>query len=502
MIGDMSKKLKRLSERSIILLFLLMTACFIWVPEKSILWCLLLFSGVVLYLSIFDQNRHFIDAERCSAVLIGICAFIPRFLYWMVMRGMLRQVIDIDAIILDSAVTGSYTDILYGFENYPDKTFYFRMFPHKLCYPALLHAMGLRSQDHIILFQIFCAIIVSILTYEIGRCLVSVKVGSIAGLLYALWPAQIVYLVFISEENVSIVCLLSLMLIIIKAKEKIERKENDKRSRILAVGYFAIAGIISGIGACFKDWCLIILIATFLVMILSPSAHGRDKKLLVFYSAVILFFRWAVKAMIICRLEQLLQATVNADNLACYLYVSLHPWNAGGYNAARYKEYFDLVVAEGFDFDASNLTALKLTIKNVLGSMKRIPWLLSYKLQQGYHDDLHMISNAMGSVGDISRRERYSPFFDELRSVDYAYWMMIVIGGMYTAIAVLKEKDRKALWLIMILVGGLLLILLIECEGRYKYCIQPVWSLCSAWGMDKLSRKVGKWRKGQTGRPI
>ena len=498
----MVTKLKVLSERSVILLFLLMTACFIWIPEKSILLCPLLFIGLVLGLSRSKRDGHFIVVGGYGDVLIGICTFIPRFLYWMAMRGTLRQIGEVDRIILDSAVTGRYTDILSGFENYPDKTFYFRMFPHKLCYPALLHAIGLRDQDRIILFQIFCAVIAAISICEIGRCLVSDRVGYIAGLLYALWPAQIVYLVFISEENVSIICLLSLMLLIIKAKEKIDKGGDDKRSRVLITGYSVAAGIISGIGACFKDWCMIILIASFLVMLSGPSDRWTDKRRLVFYGIVTLFFRWAVKALIVCRLEHLLQATVNADNLACYLYVSLHPWNAGGYNAARYKEYFDLVTAKGFDFDAANLAAVKLTIKNVIGSVKRIPWLLGYKLQGGYHDDLHMISNAMGSIGDMSKRERCSLFFDRLRSVDYVYWTTIVIGGIYAAIAVLKEMDTKALWLITILTGGLLLILLIECEGRYKYCIQPVWLLCSVWGMDELSGKAEKWRKGPSGRRI
>ena len=79
--------------------------------------------------------------------------------------------------------------------------------------------------------------------------------------------------------------------------------------------------------------------------------------------------------------------------------------------------------------------------------------------------------------------------------MDYVYWTTIVIGGIYAAIAVLQERDRKALWLITILVGGLSLILLIESEGRYKYCIQPVWLVCSVWGMDELSGKVEKWWK-------
>ena len=68
------------------------------------------------------------------------------------------------------------------------------------------------------------------------------------------------------------------MLLIIKAKEKIDKGGDDKRSRVLITGYSVAAGIISGIGACFKDWCMIILIASLLVMLLrsgiSPGSRG------------------------------------------------------------------------------------------------------------------------------------------------------------------------------------------------------------------------------------
>lgn len=75
MVGDMITKLKGSSERSIILLFLLMTACFIWIPEKSILLCFLLFSVLVFGLSGFKQDGYFIAMKRYGDVLIGICTF-------------------------------------------------------------------------------------------------------------------------------------------------------------------------------------------------------------------------------------------------------------------------------------------------------------------------------------------------------------------------------------------------------------------------------------------
>lgn len=284
---------------------------------------------------------------------------------------------------------------------------------------------------------------------------------------------------------------LLLILVIIKAKEMVIEK--GKKEPTFIIRYAVMAGIISGICVYFKDWCLIILIASLLILILSPMGGLVDKKMLVFCGIVILSLRWGIKTMIAWKLQDLLQSTINENNLACYLYVSLHPWNAGGYNPARYKEYFDLVIAEEFNFDKANLTALKITVKNLIGSIKRLPWLLAYKLQQGYHDDFHMINNAIGSVFDMKKREQYSMFFDQLKKVDQVYWMTIVIGGIYAAASELKEKNIRILWLILILIGGMVVILLIECEGRYKYCIQPVWLLCSVWGMDRLAEKVKKW---------
>lgn len=215
---NMVQKLEKISEIMIIGLFLAMTVCFVWIPERIVFLCpLILLIGCLIYsqgmkkISLFQMKGHL-----PHMVVLGGCAFIPRFVYWLSMRKDLQQIGEVNTIILDSAITGDYTGILLGFDNYPDKVFYFRMFPHKLCYPAFLHAIGLRDQDSIIVFQIICAVVVTILIYEIGRCLISGRGGIIAGLLYALWPAQIVYLVFISEENVAIVLSLLSMLFMIK----------------------------------------------------------------------------------------------------------------------------------------------------------------------------------------------------------------------------------------------------------------------------------------------
>lgn len=492
-----SRILEQISEKIIIGLFLMMTTCFVWVPEKSIFLCpLILLIGCFIYdrimkkVTIFQTEGHLI----CMFIL-GVCTFILRFIYWFSMRGSLQQIGEVNKIILDSAVNGDYTGVLVGFDNYPDKAFYFRMFPHKLCYPAFLHVIGLRDQDSIILFQIICAVITTILIYKIGRRMISSRGGVIAGILYALWPAQIVYQVFISEENISIVVSLLSILFIIKIKDNILGNSGSwGGNKVSTIGCAILVGIISGICVYFKDWCLVIIIASIWVVLMHTSGHLIDKKLLTSCGILILFFRGIVRAMVIWKLEELLQATVNTDNLACYAYVSLHPWNDGGYNPARYKEYFELVIKNEWDFDKANLIALKHTVTNVMGTVKRLPGLLTYKLYQGYHDDLHMFNNAIGSIIDVVKKERYSPFFYVLKQIDLVYWMTIVSGGIYAAISELEEKNKTVLWFILILVGGLLLILLIECEGRYKYCIQPIWLLTSVWGMRRIATKVRKWK--------
>lgn len=466
-----------------------MTLCFLW-PPKSIL---LLLPLLLLLLYFFRQNKKAVvffqskaKKEQFDMILIGGTAFIPRFLFWTIMRDSIQQVKDVHTIILDSAITGEYTSTLTGFENYPDKLFYFRMFPHKLCYPAFLHYIGLRNQDSILLFQIFCATITTILIYKIGARLISRAGGIICGQIYALWPAQIVYLVFISEENIAILLSLSLILILLDLDEQIHSLN------LSALCHAILAGIISGICVYFKDWCLIILISFFVTCILHIQQQTyRQKKMLFFCGLTILLFRSIFKGLIVWKLESLLHATVNMNNFVCYLYVSLHPWNSGGFNPARYKEYFDFVTTNNYDFSVANLQALKATITGVLSSWKRLPWLLTYKLQEGYHDDSHMINNAMLSSPNISNSLFHS-FYFLIGKLDFVYWVVLVISVVYTAICNLKELNRHIFWMILTAFGGLLLILLIECEGRYKFCIQPVWLVLSVYGIQHYLLRMNK----------
>ena len=60
---------------------------------------------------------------------------------WM-MEPHLVQVSDF-RILLNEAISGEFTDRLG----------YYRLYVHKLFYPYLLHALGLRTQWHILLFQ-------------------------------------------------------------------------------------------------------------------------------------------------------------------------------------------------------------------------------------------------------------------------------------------------------------------------------------------------------------
>lgn len=477
-------KIKHISEQLIIIIFLSMTLCFLWPPESIFLFAL---PFLILFLFYLRHSKILLEIlsskaenERYNIILIGSAAFLPRFLYWIIMRDSIRQIGEVHTIILDSAITGNYTSVLTDFENYPDKLFYFRMFPHKLCYPAFLHSMGLRSQDSILLFQILCATITTIFIYKVATRLLSRGGGTLCGLIYALWPAQIVYFVFISEENISILLSFVLILTVLHMEDKIIYL------RSAALCYAAMAGITAGICVYFKDWCLIILIAFFTTSILHIHQYTwQQKGTLLFCSIIILLFRGMIKSLIVWKLENLLHATVNVNNFACYLYVSLHPWNSGGYNPARYKEYFDFVTASNYNFSVANLHALKATIMGLLGSWKRIPWLLVYKLQQGYHDDSHMLHNARLSSPDI-KGNLFHLFYSILSKWDLIYWMTLVTGAGYAAIHSFFELNRQIFWMILTAVGGLLLILLIECEGRYKFCIQPVWLILAVYGLKSF----------------
>ena len=116
-----------------------------------------------------------------------------------------------------------------------------------------------------------------------------------------------------------------------------------------------------------------------------------------------------------------------------------------------------------------------------------VPQLLRNKIVNAYKDDEEAISWAFAAMSEEKRT--CSVLFEAVKKVDNVYYIVI---SSFAIIAVLflllGDKDKYEFWFLLIITGGMLLSMIIESQGRYKYCVQPLWCLLSTYGIRSYFR--------------
>lgn len=414
---------------------------------------------------------------------VFLCAFLIRLAYFILMKNRIAQISDFK-VILTYAESGKYASNM----------FYYRMFPHKLLYPFFLHSIGLRDQTKILIFQFICVSLIAVIIFYIGNEIKGKKLGLIASLLYAIWPAHVVYSTVITEEHIAAFLTILCAFLIVRLYKYLKGDNHIDRSLIKKIMIISLGiGTASGICVFFKDWCIIVLIATMIIgsFILKEVGWKRGTLILLCFF-VIVFSRYASKQTIKMHSEHLLGGTVNTQNIPCYLYVGLNPYSSGAWNRELYNEYFQFVKETEYDYNAANKIALQKLKKQIIEAPREnMLKLLFYKARIGYGDDAAMTFCARIAMDEEDQKETEF-LFQIIDKIDYIYYLMIVVFVVISVLFLMRFNNRYIFWLLLIITGGVLLNLLIECQGRYKYSIQTIWCIMAAYGMDQIYNRVCK----------
>lgn len=198
---------------------------------------------------------------------------------------------------------------------------------------------------------------------------------------------------------------------------------------------------------------------------------------------LLLSFRNISKQTTLNNIESLLGIKVNDNTIPCYMYVSLHPNNAGGWNLDRYDEYFVLVSKNNYNYAAANKIALTELEDMITDSPDYLITLIPLKLYTAYHDNIHMFDCAYIAMTEEDQIT-YRNFFDILHTIDYFYYVIIIFLVFISFILNLKIKSPKIFCLNLIIIGGLMLVVFIESQSRYKYSIQPFWCILAGFSLE------------------
>ena len=478
----MPKVIQTIGVWSLALLFLFLTLIYKRDMQPLPFFCALAFISLIM---IFHSTiyKHFILSVKYKALLVFFMTFFSRLFYLVCMRNQIAQISDFHTT-LHYAQTGTYTENII----------YYSHFPHKLVYPLFLHSMGLDTQAKILMFQVICVSLIALSIYSIGKMMFSEQTGFFASLLYIFWPSQIVYTSIISEEHLGGLLTLScfILIFVMQKKNKMKTPPPDHFYTLKTFAAYSLCGILCGLCVFFKDWCVIVLIASFITGILYISRFFRREILCIAIGFILLLsFRSITKQFITNSIESILDVNVNDNTIPCYMYVSLHPQNSGAWNPDRYNEYFSFVSENNFDYDKANKIALEKLKDLIEDSPDYLVTLIPLKIYDAYHDNEHMFFCAYIAMNE-ENQIAFKNFFDCLHTVDYIYYTIIILLVFASFFINLKRKSPKVFWLHLIIIGGILLVIFIESQSRYKYSVQPFWCVLSGFSLEMICHTLNQ----------
>lgn len=172
------------------------------------------------------------------------------------------------------------------------------------------------------------------------------------------------------------------------------------------------------------------------------------------------------------------------------MYESLNPESNGEYNAALNAEYMQLLEQNNYDFELTRKQAIEILKNRIISNESKMVKLISHKAYVSYGNDSVLIWWVTREM-DPETYEETKNLINMISYIDEIFWMTMIIG----ILIALFTKNKYTYFVMLCIYGGMLVSLIIESQGRYKYSIQPLWTLPTAYVIFMLARSLSDRRK-------
>ncbi len=439
----------------------------------------ILAAGIILIFILFIRKYMALEQKNSTAKIpfvLFLLTFITRYSYCNFAGKYITQVSDF-ALTLSEAQSGLFTDALG----------YYRFYLHKFLYPFILHTVHMRSQPEILFFQCICVSLCAVVIYYIGLKAADYKAGILAAAIYIMWPAQIVYTQIITEEHIAALLMAVTVLGVICIFKRLEAVESfQSADGKIAVIESCIAGGAGGLCAFFKDWALVIYTALIICAIYALIRFNKAQRVfLCICVLIIFFFRGIVQGGITYMAEAKLQIEANNGVIIIQMYATLDPNASGGYNEALNSEYAQMAAENNFDFEETNRIALGILKEKISRDFDKLPELLLRKGKDAYANDDAMFWWALEAEAGEEFKSQFPGLYPTLIYLDNIFYTAVVLCMIA---CVFFTRNKYIFFILLCILGGGMVSLLVESQGRYKYSIEPLWCLPSAYAICSLCR--------------
>lgn len=443
----------------------------------------LCFAGIfVIYAKRWNKKLFDnINVKKLSVVIL-ITALIIRIAFFVVFRTALIPYSDGNHVWMvahtNDAVYLNLKAIQNGWNNFMAiVVLLVRMF--NTPYPVFILAQFVA--DGFVAFAVFK------LAYEISD---SKDIAFWAGLFYAVNPSALMRMFYFSPECYSMLCLaLAAYTFVVVMKA-----ETDKKMYMYAL----LTGVLLGIGNSLKSISLIFIVAVFIVITLRIMS-GRISKQQVISWAMI-FIVMAVPALGINKAALKMTTEiigVEARDLLLYhqLNVGLNPYGRGDTVEENAWYYTNHVLGGTDPEEAKELLFDKLKNDWAEREIKIAPWLwdkVGYAWTGSTAEFTMLMQSSIAGEHNTVQHFVYVillNFATSLMQLAYIFMMLLSAIGVLT-VAFRQVKNDGAMLISLYVFGFSLLMLIIECQPRYKANIISFICVLAAVGLYEMLKIV------------
>ncbi len=429
------------------------------------------YAGLVAYR--YLRSRGLYISKRAYIIAVLVLTAVPR-LVWVIL-----------------VPTEPFSDFLH-FHNYAvnaSKGMFreyfeqFTVFPFKFGYGlfvALIYRIFGVSLSAVRYTNAFLSMVLVLLVYETGRKVFDEESARLAGILFALWPAQIMFTSVMASEHVFMVFFMAALLLFYEIL--------DNAAKIKAYILALLTGICLAVSQVVRPMATLLLVVFAIYLFFFAKGDKKPVKgiiknasILAVITAGFVISLLSISA-VVCRLTgvPVWRASSGYNMMVGTNFESSGTFNDEDYELVKKYDYdYDRVHAEGFRIAMERIKSRPLRFLKLVEEKFEIQWASE---EYGYIWSTRKIEET-SPTGRIAAS--HPRFFIAVSQVYYMGILTFVIAGCVFA---LKKGIYLMVPLLLVFEGMVAAYTLLEVQPRYHYPVVPLFLLVGAYGIKDHCR--------------
>lgn len=461
----------------IIISYIVILSVFVKTPEDFRLPAFLIVPIIIVsaiigvkYIIAFTR---LLKSKTSFLVSLGILALIPR-LVWVLFVNT-KPVSDF--VLYNNYAINASNGIFNAYHHT------YSLFPFKFGYPVVLslayRLLGSNSFSAVILNIVF-SVLTAYSIYWLGKMLFTETSGRVSAILFALWPAQIMYSSVLASEHIFIIFFILSIGMLIKATQSTSIKAK--------VWYPIASGFLLGITNQIRPISLLLIPAFFMFIFLFTEYKKlckeefieKSKTLVLLLGSYSFFF-----ILVSLPLSHLIGVDVWKASAGYNIMVGTNYESNGTYSSqvenslAPYKNDYDTFHSVAAKIGFGRIVESPITFISLLEKKVIIMW---GNEEYGYF----WSTNALTNTNSFSDMAQTNP--RALKLISQIFYINILILAILGCISAKKNKIRATSALLVIFVGLFLSYSILEVQSRYHFPAMPLLMVFSGYGIISVKK--------------